>query len=269
MAKKSHTGRLVGDLSLLMASKQSFAAAQIELLQAVADCGSITAAARQVGISYKTAWDRIDAMNNMSKQPLVHRVAGGAQGGGTRLTELGQRIIGGFQALQREHEKFIERVGSDLHSLSDIASFIRSESMSSSARNQFRGKIIQVVPGAVNAEVELDIGTNQILVAIVTQDSVERLALAEHTEVVALIKASSVLISSDTQVATSARNKLVGKVSRLQVGAVNTDITLDIGAGKSVSAIITNASATALGLSEGSQACAIFKAPSVILLKDD
>ena len=68
---------------------------------------------------------------------------------------------------------------------------------------------------------------------------------------------------------TSARNKFAGKVSRIVPGAVNTDVTLDVGGGKSVCALITNISATDLGLKEGELACALFKAPSVILLKDD
>lgn len=141
--------------------------------------------------------------------------------------------------------------------------------MKTSARNQFRGTIIQITPGAVNAEIEIDIGTDQRLIAVITQDSVDRLGLKENGDVIALIKASSVIVSVDTTIVTSARNKFIGKVSRLVAGAVNTDVTLDVGGGKSVCAIITNISATDLGLKEGETACALFKAPSVILLKDD
>jgi molybdate transport system regulatory protein len=141
--------------------------------------------------------------------------------------------------------------------------------MKTSARNQFRGIITRITLGAVNAEIELDIGADQPLIAIITQDSVERLGLKKKSTAIALVKASSVIVSTDTDIVTSARNKLIGRVSRLVSGAVNTDITLDVGGGKSVSAIITNTSATELNLKEGDAACALFKAPSVILLKDD
>lgn len=268
-ADNSSKGHLEGQVSLLTGSQQSFASTQIVLLKAVGECGSISKAAKQVGISYKTAWDRIDAMNNMSSEPLVERSAGGAQGGGTSLTELGQRIIDGFQSLQDEHQKFIERLGSTLHSLSDIANFIRSERMKTSARNQFSGTIRRITPGAVNAEIELDIGAGQALIAIITQDSVERLGLQENTRTIALVKASSVIVSTHTGIVTSARNKLIGRIARVVPGAVNTDVTLDIGGGKSVCAIITNVSALDLGLKQGQEACALFKAPSVILLQDE
>lgn len=266
--RKSYKGQLKGDIFLLTGNQQSFASTQIELLKAIHECGSITKAAKQVDISYKTAWDRIDAMNNLSAQPLVSRSAGGAHGGGTALTKLGLQIVEGFQSLKDEHQQFIERLGGKLHSLNDIAKFIRSGNMKTSARNQFLGTITRITPGAVNTEVELDIGTDQSLVAIITRNSMERLDLKENTEVIALIKASSIIVSTDTEITTSARNKLIGKVSRLVIGTVNSDVTLDIGGGKSVCAIITNTSATDLGLKEGLPACALFKAPSVILMKD-
>ncbi|MGO3740239.1 MAG: TOBE domain-containing protein [Marinomonas foliarum] len=266
--KKTALAGLKGEVFLLTEQHKPFASAQIELLAAIDTCGSISQAAKQVGISYKTAWDRIDAMNNMSAQPLVVRSTGGAQGGGTLLTELGHRVILGFQALQDEHQKFIERLGDKLHNLNDVASFMRSESVKTSARNQFRGTVSNITLGSVNTEVELDIGTNQSIIAMITQESVEQLGLEKNSDVMALIKASSVILSTNTKVVTSARNKLVGTISRLLPGAVNTDVTLDIGGGKSVSAVITNISVIELELEVGQAACALFKAPSVILLKD-
>ena len=265
---KTALAGLKGEVFLLTEQHKPFASAQIELLAAIDTCGSISKAAKQVGISYKTAWDRIDAMNNMSAQPLVVRSTGGAQGGGTLLTELGHKVISGFQALQDEHQKFIERLGDKLHNLNDVASFMRSESVKTSARNQFKGTVSNITLGTVNTEVELDIGTDQSIIAMITQESVEQLGLEKNSDVVALIKASSVILSTNTKVVTSARNKLVGTISRVLPGAVNTDVTLDIGGGKSVSAVITNISAIELELEVGQAACALFKAPSVILLKD-
>lgn len=264
--KKSY---LHGEIFLLNDEKQSFASQQVELLKAIDEYGSISKAAKQIGISYKTAWDRIDAMNNMSAQPLVERSTGGAKGGGTVLTDLGQKIIAGFQSLQDEHQKFVAQLAKNqLNSLNDLANFMRSGNMKSSARNQFNSKVVNITHGAVNAEIELDIGTDQSLYAIITSDSVHNLELTQGSQVTALIKASSVIITKDIAIVTSARNKLIGKISRIVKGAVNSDITLDIGGEKSVCAIITNQSVENLALKEGDTAVALFKAPSVILLKN-
>ncbi|WP_129559352.1 winged helix-turn-helix domain-containing protein, partial [Bordetella pertussis] len=60
---------------------------RIDLLAQIEATGSISAAARAAGMSYKGAWDAIDAMNNLAGEPLVLRSAGGRGGGGTRLTD--------------------------------------------------------------------------------------------------------------------------------------------------------------------------------------
>ncbi|WP_295797598.1 TOBE domain-containing protein [uncultured Microbulbifer sp.] len=266
--KPRRDSRLQGSVSFTGGGKASFAAAQAQLLRAIGECGSISAAAKAVGISYKTAWDRIDAMNNLSSAPLVVRSAGGTQGGGTALTELGQKVLWGFSALEEEHALFLQRIGRRVREFSDIADFVGAGTMNTSARNQFRGEITAVKPGAVNAEVILDIGTDQPLAAIITNDSVDALGLQPGAIAVALIKASWVILAKGDALKTSARNQLRGQVSRIESGAVNSDVTIAIGPGKSISAIITNESVKELTLAVGDEACALFKASSVILMVD-
>ena len=72
---------------------------QLGLLRAIAEAGSISAAARNLGISYKTAWDRLERLNNLSKLPLVLRAAGGSKGGGSQLTDYGRQLLAGFEEL--------------------------------------------------------------------------------------------------------------------------------------------------------------------------
>lgn len=257
-----------GEVALRSASGQSFAGAQVQLLAAISDTGSISAAAKQVGISYKTAWDRIDTMNNMAEQPLVERSAGGAKGGGTQITPYGLKVLSGFQALREEHQAYLDRLGKKLHSMADVAGFMRVGAMQTSARNQFRGRISKITPGAVNTEVMVEISSQQSLIAIVTEESAHLLDLNLGDTTTALINGTAVLISPDTEIITSARNKLIGTVLRITRGAVNSDLVLDLGEGKSIGAVITNTSLDELQLKEGTPACALFKAPSVILMKE-
>ena len=150
---KKHLGELKGDLFLVDEGNRSFTVQQIQLLQAIEQCGSITKAAKSVGISYKTAWDRINMMNNLSDKPLVSRSAGGSGGGGTVLTEFGKELLRGFSELQEEHHSFISRIGTSLHSIDDLSKFLRNTTLQTSARNQFRGQIRKIIKGAVNTEV--------------------------------------------------------------------------------------------------------------------
>jgi molybdate transport system regulatory protein len=138
--------------------------------------------------------------------------------------------------------------------------------MKSSARNQFVGKVTSVIPGPVNAEIELTLASGDRLVAIVTMGSVKELGLHEGSEATALIKAPWViLMTDDAGLKTSARNHLRGAVSRLVKGAINTEVTLQTSGGLTVNAIITNESVESLGLDIGKPVSAIVKASHVIL----
>jgi molybdate transport system regulatory protein len=73
---------------------------KIALLESVAENGSISAAARQLGMSYRRAWVLIDEMNRALVQPAVNTAAGGAHGGGTALTAVGQELVMRYRAVE-------------------------------------------------------------------------------------------------------------------------------------------------------------------------
>jgi molybdate transport system regulatory protein len=240
--------------------------ARVALLAKIAECGSITQAAKSVKMSYKAAWDAIDAMNNLAGEPLVERAAGGKGGGGTRLTPRGQQLVSNFQLVEHEHRRFVEQLGRQAGGLADDYLLIRRISMRTSARNQFFGKVGAIRAGAVNDEVELDVAGGHKIVAIITHASTEELGLRVGSDAFALIKASSIiLVAADESARFSARNQLSGVISRIQPGAVNTDVVIDLAGGGSVAAIVTNDSSKALDLATGKTVAAIFKASSVIL----
>jgi len=138
--------------------------------------------------------------------------------------------------------------------------------MKTSARNQLSGRVSSLSAGAVNDEVELTLTAGQRIIAVVTHESAASLGLVVGAEAFALVKASSVLVATDLGKARlSARNQLRGTVARLQPGAVNAEVVIDIGGGQTVAAIVTLESARSLGLAPGMAVIAVFKASSVIL----
>ena len=66
---------------------------KVDLLEAIAATGSITAAAKQLGMSYRRAWLLVDTMNRCFTHPVVAAEAGGRRGGGTTLTPLGAEVV--------------------------------------------------------------------------------------------------------------------------------------------------------------------------------
>ena len=73
---------------------------KVLLLERIRETGSIAAAGRTMGMSYKRAWSLVEELNRMFKAPLVGSARGGAQGGGAWLTESGEAVLGHYQKLQ-------------------------------------------------------------------------------------------------------------------------------------------------------------------------
>jgi molybdate transport system regulatory protein len=239
---------------------------RISLLEKIGETGSITKAAKGVGISYKTAWDAVDAMKNISGEALVESLTGGKGGGGTRLTQAGQKIVQTYRLIQKEHQRFLSGIREGLEDFDHSFQLIRRLAMKSSARNQFFGKVTAIRGGSVNAEVELSLNGEDKITATITHESLENLSFKIGSEAWALIKASWVILSTeDGDIKISVRNRLHGTVSRLTKGLVNSDVVLTLKGGNTVSAMVTNDSIEHMGLEVGAKACALFKASSVIL----
>lgn len=266
MEPKKSSIELHGSVWMTVGGENFGGPGRIGLLSKIAECGSISQAAKSIKMSYKAAWDAIDNMNNLSGQPLVERVTGGKGGGGTRLTRRGEQLVESFRIIEREHREFVDRLSRQAEGVADDFLLIKRMNMKTSARNQFLGKVTTIKRGAANDEIELKIVGGEKIVAIITHESTEALGLCLGAEIFALIKSSSVIVVTDDNDANfSARNRLCGTISRVNSGVVNTEVIIELAGGGSIAAIITNESATSLGLVVGAKATGIFKASSVIL----
>lgn len=79
--------------------KLVFGPGKADLLQAISEEGSISAAGRRMGMSYKRAWSLVEEMNDAFAEPLVLSARGGAHGGGAQLTATGQAVLAEYRAL--------------------------------------------------------------------------------------------------------------------------------------------------------------------------
>lgn len=262
---KSNIG-LTGNLWFSRAENKFLGGDRINLLEKIDELGSITKAAKAVGISYKTAWDTVNLINNLAEKPMVDRLTGGKGGGGTSLTAEGKKVIKQFKTIQEEHRKYLVNLEERLGDTGSLQKFLRRIAMKVSARNTFAGTVTNITKGAVNAEVTLSLKGGIPLTAVVTNGAIDNLDLKTGTEAYAIIKASSVIIGTDLHDAkVSARNIFCGTIAKIIEGPVNTEVDVEIGGGNTVSAVITHDSAIRLELKAGGHACALFKASSVII----
>ena len=200
---------------------------RLELLAAVGRANSINGAAKAVGMTYKGAWEAVEAMNNLAGVPLVTARQGGRGGGRADLTEVGQDLVdemGRIAALQTQFFATLDEDGT----LGSSFQLLKRLEVKTSARNAFMGIVESVRKSVVNAEVTLRLASGEALYAIVTGESVRSLDLVPGKVVYALIKASWIVLTpADEKIKTSARNRLCGIVSHIEEGSVNTEVLLD------------------------------------------
>lgn len=89
-------------LRLMHHDKIAFGPGKAELLEAIAQTGSISQAAKQMGMSYRRAWQLVNTMNGCFAVPLVETQTGGNQGGGALLTQNGLQVLALFRKMEQE-----------------------------------------------------------------------------------------------------------------------------------------------------------------------
>ncbi len=238
----------------------------IELLQEINTSGSINQAAKAVGLSYKATWERIETINNLSPEPLIHRQTGGSGGGGTVLTPAGHSFLARVSLFRQHLQKLVSFFNETPEDAFSMLKTLKGIEMKISARNVWLGNVTHIEKGVVNSVVTVSLKGDDTIVAVITDNSVQRLALETGSEVLVIVKAPSVMLSVavDAQ-KLSARNILRGKINRIVAGAVNDEVIIDIAGGNTVTSILTSESVKNLGLAAGIEVTAIIKASSVLL----
>lgn len=90
---------------LVVKDERAIGPGKADLLDAIARTGSISKAAKEMGMSYSRAWTLVDTMNRCFKSPVVDAATGGAHGGGARVTETGVQALAQYRELQAALDK--------------------------------------------------------------------------------------------------------------------------------------------------------------------
>ncbi|WP_336998933.1 molybdenum-dependent transcriptional regulator [Pantoea agglomerans] len=236
---------------------------RIELLKRVQQTGSISQGAKLAGISYKSAWDAINEMNQMADETLVERATGGKGGGGATLTRYGERLIQLFQLMEQIQQKAFDALQQDTLPFDSLLAAIARFSLQTSARNQLFGTVVsndaqQVVQHLL---IQLADGVTQLNVAL-TQRSADRLQLAAGKEVLVLIKAPWIRISRD---AAQDDNQLAATVSAIEPGEQMSEVLMKLASGETLCATLSNDQLQQLRLQPGDAVIASFNAEHAIV----
>ena len=204
---------------------------RIAILRHIGEGGSISQAARAVGISYKAAWQALDTLTNLAGVPLVQRLVGVAGGGGARLTEAGRHLLAAARTLEAARSAALARIdpAAGAQALGGLA-------VRTSMRNQWPCIVqaLQAHGPLVLVQLQGDAAAAQALSvrARITRESAELLGLAPGLPVQALCKATAVraVALRRGQVPPPA-NAWAGRVTRVSRGAAGDEISAQLDAG--------------------------------------
>ncbi|CAN7286175.1 LysR family transcriptional regulator [Acidovorax sp. LjRoot129] len=218
---------------------------RIDILRQIGDTGSISQAARVVGVSYKAAWQAVDTLTNLAGTPLVARAVGGAGGGGARLTEAGQQLLTAADAMAQARGAVLSRWQATPHAGPALARLAVRTSMRNQwpcvvQRLEVLGQIVRVHL-AFEAEVLADAPTSAptVLASRITRESAELLGLEPGLVVQALCKATAVRVeragsprtATRVQSAEAGRFRLAAKAVRVVRGDSGDEVSAELAAG--------------------------------------
>jgi len=157
------------------------------LLEAIEKSGSITAAARKVGVSYKYAWDRLAEIEKALGQPLLRTRRGGKTGGGgAELTDQAVALLKNYDRTVR----YVDRVLKDHE-------YWEAVGLRISARNLLEGVVEKIDDGPVVSKLRIRIQAPAVITAVITREAVEDLEVKSGDRVKAVIKATEVMIAKE------------------------------------------------------------------------
>jgi len=154
-------------------------------LEAIDEYGSITKAAKETGMSYKHAWNRLAEIQAAIGQSIMSTRRGGRTGGGgASLTPEAKMLLRDYWRLK----DYVGKVVEDREGWEAIGLRI-------SARNRFKGTVRDVKKGSVTSTVKIEVQTPIVITAVITKEAVEELCVQPGDKVEAVIKATEVMIA--------------------------------------------------------------------------
>lgn len=216
---------------------------RIDILRQIGSTGSISRAARAVGVSYKAAWQAVDTLTNLAGTPLVARAVGGAGGGGAQLTEAGHQLLAAADAMAQARGTVLSRWQATPHAGPALARLAVRTSM----RNQLPCVVEHLVPQGQIVGVHLRLGWDQGggrdgagagpvgLVSRITRESAELLGLQPGLALQALCKATGVRVERVRRGAVPAMGPgahgLRARATRVVRGASGDEVSAELDGG--------------------------------------
>ncbi|QWF69685.1 TOBE domain-containing protein [Methylomonas paludis] len=238
----------------------------IKLLESIDEGGSISQAARVVGLSYKGAWQILEHANNLAPYPLITSATGGYMGGGTTLTSSGKALLDLFKLVNNQYELFLQQLNQSLTEDALTPLLLEPLSIKSSARNQLLGRILVIQPSLDAVDVMVQLIGGERICATLSFAELDDLQLDIGCAVLLLIDDQATCLLTDyEQLGVTVRNALHCSVSRIRQQDENYEVTLRLIGGDHLQTLISPATMETMALKPGTAARLMFNSSDVLV----
>ena len=237
-------------------------AGRVELLNKIEQTGSINAAAKEMKMSYKAAWERINSMNNLADEPLITKTAGGKGGGGTLLTPYAHKLIETYNRFNELHRQFISRFAETGDNPERLAKILNRTFLTTSARNQIPAKIDKIESDELHADIELSFDGGSLTSGITTK-SVKNMGLEAGSDVYAIIKSNDINIVSELPQDKQNINIIEGTIGQIELSQDSIEVSFLVSEHTKLVALLSKESLNSL--KAGSKAYALINKNSIII----
>ena len=226
--------------------KNFLGSGRIELLEKIAQTGSIHAAAKAMKMSYKAAWERVNAMNEIADRPIIEKTTGGRGGGGTVLTAHAYELIATYKRFAELHREFIHRFAEAGDDPERLARILSRTFLTTSARNQLSCRVGAIEEHGLSSLLELQLRGGDTLFSIITTTSVRNMGLTSGCDAYAIIKSSDIAITADAPADDPDNNILEGEITSIQRSSESAEVTLQLKGGAKLVGVIALEAGSAL-----------------------
>ena len=243
---------------------QSFlGSGRIELLEKIEKTGSINGAAKEMKMSYKAAWERINSMNSLADEPLITRTVGGKGGGGTLLTSYAHKLIATYRRFYELHRQFIDRFAEAGDDPEHLARILSRTFLTTSARNQLPSKISTINTHGLHTDLGLAISGGGYLVSRITTKSVRNMGLEVGREIYAIIKSSDIVIVNEPPIFQKELNIQEGIIKSLEDSGDSIELSFALNETTTLVALLNKENLNSFHV--GEKAYALISANNIII----
>jgi molybdate transport system regulatory protein len=238
----------------------------IALLQAIDDTGSISQAARQLGLSYKGAWLILENANNSSPKALITTAIGGSMGGGSCLTKAGKALLALYGKLDEQHRLFISRINQELLDDTYAQLLMTPLTLKNTCPNQLFGRVINIQPAGNVVWIVVELIGGERIVSELEFAELDALGLETGRAVILLIASYDVdVVAEPDNQRFAADNVLHCSVMQVRQQDLEVAVTLSLIGDDQLQVVLPKALAEAGNLRKGLAVRAVFGGRAVVV----